>query len=72
MARTRTCPKCQGAMSEGFILDHNHSARAVGRWVEGAPEKSFWLGIRLRGKTQLPIVTWRCGSCGFLESYAVK
>ncbi len=38
--------------------------------VEGAPEKSIWVGVKLRGKTPIEIATWRCGSCGFLESYA--
>jgi hypothetical protein len=70
MARTGTCPKCQGTMSEGFVVDRTDNGRAVASWVEGAPEKSIWSGIKLRGKTQVPIATWRCGSCGFLESYA--
>lgn len=71
MARTRTCPKCQSSMSEGYILDHGHGgSRTVGSWIEGAPVKSFWLGLSLRGKTQHSIATFRCGSCGYLESYA--
>jgi len=70
MARTMSCPKCQGSMSEGFVIDHTHGSRAASNWVEGPPERSFWTGVRLRGKTQLPISAWRCTSCGFLESYA--
>lgn len=70
MARPRTCPKCQASMVEGFVIDQTHGGRAVSSWLEGAPYKSMWLGIRLKGKTPIEIATWRCSSCGFLESYA--
>lgn len=39
-------------------------------WVEGTPEKSIWVGVKLRGRKPIEIATWRCGSCGFLESDA--
>ena len=70
MARSRTCPKCQGSMSEGFLLDQTYGSRGVSSWVEGAPEKSIWVGVKLHGRKPIEIATWRCGSCGFLESYA--
>lgn len=70
MARTKTCPKCQGSMSEGFIVDNGHGTRTVAAWVEGAPEKSIWTGLKLKGRTPVEIATWRCASCGFLENYA--
>ena len=71
MARTKTCPKCQSSMSEGFIVDNGDSGRRhVSAWVEGQPEKSIWTGLKLRGRTPVQIATWRCGGCGFLESYA--
>lgn len=69
--RSGTCPKCQGSMSEGFVLDTTqHGVHAVSKWVEGAPEKSFWTGLKLGKKPKIDIQTWRCGRCGFLESYA--
>ena len=71
MARTRTCPKCQAPMTEGFVIDKSESGRAVSSWLEGAPHKSMWVGVKLDGKKPIEIATWRCGSCGFLESYAV-
>jgi hypothetical protein len=40
------------------------------KWVEGAPEKSFWLGTKTRGKKQVQVATYRCKTCGYLESYA--
>ncbi|MEA3031403.1 MAG: hypothetical protein QOJ53_882 [Sphingomonadales bacterium] len=70
MARTRTCPKCQASMVEGFVIDKGEASRAVSSWLEGAPNKSFWSGVKLGGKTPIEIATWRCTSCGFLESYA--
>jgi hypothetical protein len=70
MAQSRECPKCAGAMSNGFIVDKTHGGAAVSTWVEGEPKKSFWTGLDLRGATPIPITTWRCRRCGFLESYA--
>ena len=64
------CVKCGGEMEEGFTLDNTYGARLQSEWVEGAPERSRWTGIRLKGKEQLPIITFRCGRCGYLESYA--
>ena len=70
MARSNTCPKCQGAMTQGVIIDNTYGHRGVSTWLEGAPNKSVWLGLRLGGKKPIEISTWRCASCGFLESYA--
>ena len=65
------CPKCSGNMQEGFILDRLESAaRQISMWVEGAPEKSFWMGLNLKGRKTIEIQTYRCHKCGFLESYA--
>jgi len=69
MAR-KSCPKCQSSMSEGFVIDNKESGRAVSSWLEGAPSKSIGVGVKLEGKTPIEIATWRCTSCGFLESYA--
>jgi hypothetical protein len=57
-------------MVEGFTLDRAHGGAAVSSWIEGAPERSVWTGVRLGGRAQSTIATWRCGRCGFLESYA--
>jgi hypothetical protein len=40
------------------------------KWVEGAPEKSFWSGTKTSGKKQVQVSTYRCPACGYLESYA--
>ena len=70
MPQSRQCPKCQGAMAEGFVVDHTHGGASVSAWVEGEPRKSFWTGLKLGGSTPIDIATWRCRRCGYLESYA--
>ena len=66
------CPKCQGLMEEGYILDRAHyNAGTVNTWVEGEPVKSFWKGLSMKNKEQHRIKTFRCAGCGFLESYAI-
>jgi hypothetical protein len=67
--QSQRCPKCKGAMSEGFVIDNTHGSRGVATWSEGPPQKSFWLGVALKGKP-LEIATWRCTACGYLENYA--
>ncbi len=40
------------------------------RCAAGAPQKSFWAGTKLPEEKQIPVGTFRCSRCGFLESYA--
>jgi hypothetical protein len=64
------CPKCDGQMEEGFMLDRTYGAQLPSQWVEGEPEKSFWFGTRTAGREILRVTTYRCRKCGYLESYA--
>jgi Domain of unknown function (DUF6487) len=64
------CPKCKGTMEQGFVLDYTHGARVVSQWAAGPPQKSFWTGTKMPDEAPIPIGTFRCSSCGFLESYA--
>jgi hypothetical protein len=57
-------------MESGFAIDQGHGTSTVSHWVEGAPEKSMWTGLKTRGRRQLPVETWRCTRCGWLDSYA--
>jgi hypothetical protein len=68
--RSMECPKCRGNMEEGFIKDESQSAVYTSKWVEGPPEKSAWTGTKIRGKKVLPVATYRCAACGYLESFA--
>lgn len=56
-------------MVEGYVLDINQR-RSVSQWIEGAPQKSLLSGLKIAGRANVNIQTWRCGRCGFLESYA--
>jgi len=56
-------------MSVGFILDSTDGSRKVASWVEGKPVRG-WFSVKTGKKETHEIQTWRCGKCGFLESYA--
>lgn len=68
--RKPTCAKCGKAMEAGFVLGHAHGTGTQSAWIDGAPEPSFWTGVKLKGHQRLPVTTYRCPGCGFLESYA--
>ena len=70
MNSPQRCPKCGSEMEQGFVLDNTHGSRVVSQWVAGAPQKSFWVGTKVPDGKLVPIGTYRCLSCGFLESYA--
>jgi hypothetical protein len=57
-------------MEQGFVSDNNYGHGFVNHWVPGAPRKSFWFGLALPKAPQIPIGTFRCTACGFLECYA--
>ncbi len=66
---TSKCPKCQGFMVQGFVLDHTYGSQMVSTWVQGEPQRSFWSGLKGSG-IELPIGAFRCDRCGYLEFYA--
>ncbi len=57
-------------MVQGFVADCSHAIIGVSTWVEGPPEKSFWYGTKVAQEQCIPIGTFRCTSCGYLELYA--
>ena len=57
-------------MEQGFVLDYTYGARGVSHWAPGAPLKSIWVGTKLPDEKRIPIGTYRCSSCGYLECYA--
>jgi len=70
MSNNQSCPKCQNEMEQGFVLDNTYGARIVSHWSAGQPKKSFWTGTKLSEEKQIPIGTFRCKNCGYLESFA--
>lgn len=68
---THTCPKCASPMQTGFILDKIDDSRIkTSEWLEGNPERAFLTGLNTKGRSRINIITYRCGRCGLLESYA--
>ena len=66
------CPNCGVAMEDGFMIDRGHAnAASQSQWAEGIPERSWWQGVRLKGKDRIPTITYRCPRCGLLQSYAL-
>jgi hypothetical protein len=70
--RTPECPKCEATMERGFVLDLAHGAFVQSSWIEGEPERSRWTGLKLKGHNRIPVTTFRCPRCGYLESYATS
>ena len=70
------CPKCREEMERGYTIDISQAVTFTGQFVKGVPKRS-WVDFfqQLVIKTpnfneRIPIATFRCKSCGFLESYA--
>ena len=70
---TGNCPKCGGEMERGYMLEMDGSA-TIEHWARGEPKQS-WFGTwikRPKITDLLPIGSFRCLSCGYLELYASK
>ncbi|HEU0014926.1 MAG TPA: PF20097 family protein [Longimicrobium sp.] len=65
-----TCPDCTVPLEGGFLLEHNQSMYRAVTWVEGPPEKSFWSGLKLKGRRRLKVYAWRCPRCTQVRLYA--
>jgi len=65
-----TCPKCKGSMEEGYVVDNTHNGFRQSRWMPGEPVASFWLGLKIDKSKLIPVTTFRCKGCGYLDSYA--
>jgi hypothetical protein len=65
------CPRCSRHLQPGSLLEKGNGDRtSVTQWVEDVPDKSFWTGLALKGRQVLPVTTFRCERCGYLEPYA--
>lgn len=57
-------------MTDGVIADMGYGQWGVSSFLPGPPNVSRWFGLKVRKKNLVPITTYRCTRCGFLESYA--
>jgi hypothetical protein len=57
-------------MEEGIALElGDGNMPMVGHWHPGKPIRKWW-GLKVDKRQRREIATWRCTSCGYLESYA--
>ncbi len=74
MTQAMNCPKCSGNMERGFIVDRAMGgANLQAKWVGGEPVQGFFPPgerLKIEGRELLPVTTFRCEGCGYLESYA--
>lgn len=70
MEEYKQCPKCNGEMEEGYMHDSQNT------WFDLITKKVQWvrggknLDKALNTQSKLPISTYRCKQCGYLENYA--
>jgi hypothetical protein len=59
-------------MEKGYTLEEGRKGDSREQWVEGLPKRSIWFGgLDTSGQRILPVQTYRCVRCGYLESYAL-
>ena len=62
------CPKCDGPMEQGFVIDNVRVAHGVSHSAPGMPQGSFLTGTK-SPTGMLPLAAFRCSSCGYTELY---
>lgn len=63
-------PSLQWIDGDRLLLDEGYGKRGPIKWIESASEFSMWTGLKLRGRQNIEVATYRCRQCGYLESYA--
>jgi hypothetical protein len=70
MSLALNCSKCNGQMEEGIVVDLNYQGAIPSMWVEDRPGNGAVSGAVHNDKRKVKTITYRCSSCGFLDSYA--
>lgn len=75
MANAKTCPKCNGTMTQGRILKYNEYTPG-GKYMyvfaaddESGPDLSKMFSGKPLSKSRKPLVAFCCEQCGFTEFY---
>jgi len=71
MSQVVECIRCHAQMEVGYMLDANRAGYMQQNWSAGEPKPSFWMGLKLAKDQVLPVTTFKCPRCGYLESYAI-
>jgi hypothetical protein len=60
-------------MVSGWVPDNTQAGFQQENWSPGEPQPSFWTGLKVEKKDiVIPVTTFRCPNCGYLESYAIS
>ena len=70
MEQRINCLRCQTPMEPGITADATSGGAVQEQWAPGAAQTSFWTGLKINKREQIPVTTMRCPKCGALESYA--
>lgn len=65
-----TCPKCNGAMTEGRRIDFTDTARWPAMWVAEGDAQAVFSHTNKDVSGYFASV-YRCDDCGYLEQYAI-
>jgi hypothetical protein len=65
------CMRCHAHMESGWLVDATHAGYEQENWSPGEPQPSFWTGLKVGKDQVIPVTTFRCPKCGYVESYAV-
>ena len=57
-------------MERGFVADMGYGSITQALWVEGEPEVGWMGSVKLKGRRQFYVETFRCDGCGAVRSYA--
>lgn len=75
MAESKTCPKCNGTMTQGRIMKYNeYAARNQYMYVfapddDSGPDLSKMFSGKPMSKGRKALVAFCCEQCGFTEFY---
>ena len=64
------CRICRVAMDAGLMLDRAPGGPEQPMWIKGTADKGIFGKIKEHDRERLPVVTFRCPTCGRLESIA--
>ena len=71
MTKAVECIRCHARMEAGYVPDLREGGYSSQSWCPGEPTKSFWTGLKIKADEVVPVRTFRCPECGYLESYAL-
>ena len=72
MKGTVECTRCHSQMESGWVPDNTQGGLLRENWCPGEPQPSLLMGLKVEKKDKvIPVTTFRCPNCGYLESYAI-